>query len=245
MADRWFDGTYFKREETFNHMHCDRNDRVFLHYILGLFSEIAGDESDSKGQNRAFFMDRGMLFFITRMSVRFHKAPCYNETAIFTTWYRAVEGRFFVREFEIRSTEAEPVASGRCTWALVDLLTFKTLDPSAYPGSTSNGISRVTDSPDCKKIVPEFPLEVLGTRPVYCTDLDCNNHVNNSVYTKTAVDFLPQEYQDMPVRDYVINFSRETKLGDRLEIRGGKTDNGYIIQGLCDGTQQFASEFVF
>ena len=245
MSDRWFDGTFFKREITMNHMHCNTENKVFLHYILGMFSEIAGDECESKGQNREFFADNGMIFLVTRMSVRFHKTPNYSDTLVLTTWFRATEGKFFFREFEVKYPDGELAASASCTWALVDPVGQKALDPSEYPGSSSRGIDKKTDSPECKKIVPDMSLTILGYRPVYYTDLDCNGHVNNAVYSKIATDFLPAIYQSREVFDFVINFSKETKLGATLEIRGGETKEGYIIQGLYEGAQHFACEFTF
>jgi len=245
MADRWFDGTFYKREVTMNHMNCNAENKVFLHYILGMFSEIAGDECESKGQDREFFINYGMIFLITRMSIRFHKTPKYSETIILTTWYRAAEGKFFFREFEVRYPDGELVASATCTWALVDPVGQRALDASEYPGSTSCGINKKTDSPECKKIITDSLLQILGFRPIYYTDLDCNHHVNNSVYSKIATDFLPEAYQNREVSDYVINFNKETKLGETLEIRGGESPLGYIVQGYCNGYQHFACEFTF
>lgn len=245
MADRWFDGTFFKREVTINHMQCNTENKMFLHYMLGLFSEIAGDESESKGQTREFFLNAGKVFLITRMSVRFHKTLNYSDTLILTTWFRTTEGRFFFREFEVRYPDGELVASATSTWALLDVIEQKTVDPNEHPGSTSSGIDRKTDSPECKKIVTASDLPTLGYRPIYYTDLDCNRHVNNSAYSRIATDFLPYEYQNREVLDFVINFGRETKLGDTLEIRGSETEDGYIIQGFCNGFQHYACEFKF
>jgi len=80
MPDRWFDGTYYKREITINYMDCNTEKRAFLHYILGIFSEIAGDESQAKGRTHEALVNKGRLFLITRMSIRFHRTPCVNET---------------------------------------------------------------------------------------------------------------------------------------------------------------------
>jgi len=119
------------------------------------------------------------------------------------------------------------------------------VDPRDHSNLSMNGFLYKADSPECKKIVSDSELPVIGHRPVFYTDLDCNYHINNSVYSRIATDFLPSEYQSLEVKDYVINFSKETSIDDTLEIRGGKTAVGYIIQGFCDGIQHFASEFTF
>ncbi len=245
MADRWFDGTYYKREITINYMDCNTDRKVFLHYILGLFSEIAGDESQSKGGTHEALVNTGKMFLITRMSIRFQRTPDVNETLIFRTWYRKAEGKFFFRDCDVRSTQGDLAASITGTWVLIELSEHKVLETGEHPIPNVESFSEKADSPECKKVVSDAELPVIGTRPVYYTDLDCNNHLNNSVYTRIATDFLPSEYQGREVRDYVVNFNKETKLGETLELRGGSSRERYIIQGFADGIQHFASEFTF
>lgn len=245
MPNRWFDGKHYKREVTINYMDCNTEKNVFLHYILGTFSEIAGDEALAKGTTYESLKNRDTVFLITRMSVRFHKLPKCDDTIIFTTWFRTTEGKFYLRDCDVRSPEGELLASLSGTWVRFDISERKVLDPRDYSNLSMSGFSEKADSPECKKVVSEDTLPVLGYRPVYYTDLDCNYHINNSVYTRIATDFLPEALRALEVADYVVNFLKETSIDDTLEIRGGETQNGYIIQGLCEGVPHFACEFTF
>ncbi|MEA4894474.1 MAG: thioesterase [Oscillospiraceae bacterium] len=245
MPDRWFDGTFYKREVTVNYLDCNTERKAFLHYMLGIFSEIAGDESQSKGRTHEALAVRGIMFLITRMSIRIHRNPAVNETLIFRTWFRKAENRFFFRDCDVRSPEGELIASISGTWALIDLAEHRIIDTGEQPIPDVKSFSEKADSPECKKVVPEAPLPVIGIRPVYYTDLDCNYHLNNTAYTRIATDFLPMECRSKDVGDYVVNFNKETKLGDTLEIRGGYSGESYIIQGFVDGGVHFASEFTF
>jgi len=119
------------------------------------------------------------------------------------------------------------------------------IDPKNYKYGGTDFFALEADSPECKKIVTEVPLPVIGKRPVYYTDLDCNYHLNNSAYSRIATDFMPPEYQSREVLDFVVNFNKETKLSDTIEIRGGEIIDGYIIQGYCADVLHFACEFVF
>ncbi len=245
MAARWFDGTYYKREITLNYMDCNTEKKVFLHCLLGLFAEIAADEAQSKGQTHEFLANSGKVFLITRMSVRLHKTPRCNETLTFKTWFRTTDGKFFLRDFDVKSPHGELIASASSTWVMIDPIEHKVIEPSEYNYDYSKFVEKRSDSPDCKKIVPEVPLPVIGNRPVYYSDLDCNYHVNNSSYSRIATDFLPPEYQSRDVEEYVVNFNKETRLDETLEIRGGAIEDGYIIQGYCDNVLHFGCEFLF
>ncbi len=245
MPDRWFDGTYYKRELTINYLDCNTERKVFPHYILGVFSEIAGDESQAKGRTHEVLVSSGRVFMITRMSLRLHRTPCVNETLIFRTWFRKAEGKFFLRDGDVRSPEGQLIASISGTWVYIDLFEHRVLDSSEHPVDPSRRFDEAADAPECKKIVSETELPLIGQRPVYYTDLDCNCHVNNSAYSRIALDFLPEEYRDREIEDFIINFNKETRLGDTLEIRGGPTENGFIVQGFNDKLQHFAGEFIF
>lgn len=245
MADRWFDGTYYKREITLNYMDCSTERKVFLHYILGIFSEIAGDESQAKGHTHEVLVNQGRVFLITRMSIRLHRTPCVNETLIFRTWFRKTEGRFFLRDCEVTSPAGELIASVSGTWVLIDLAEHKVLETAEHPYVNVKSFDEAADSPECKKVVSGETLPVIGTRCVCYTDLDCNYHLNNSAYSRIATDFLPPDYQKREIRDFVINFNKETKLEDTLEIRGAGRGDSFIIQGFSGDVQHFACEFTF
>ena len=150
MADRWYDGTFYKREITINYMDCNSEKKVFLHHILGIISEIAGDECESNGQTHEFFASFGKVFFITRMGIRFHRTPSCGETLVLRTWFRKVDGKFFLRDCDIRSSGGELIASVTGTWVLFDPVQHMLLGVEDYPGIHSKSFDMSADSPECK-----------------------------------------------------------------------------------------------
>lgn len=246
MSDRFYDGEFYNRQITLNYLETNTDKKVFIHTLLGEYSELAGDECEVKGQNHSFFINSGVVFMISRMSLRFHRIPVQGETLLFTTWFRGAEGKFFFRDCEVRGEDGELLASMEGTWVLLDLVSHEMLGADRYPGNGSTPYpQKLADVPECKKILPMPDMTRLGERPVYYTDLDCNCHMNNAVYSRIAADFLPAQYRQRDIADYVINFNRETRLGQTMEIFGGPTENGYVIIGYCDGVRHFASEFTF
>lgn len=247
MAERWFDGTFFKRTKLISYSDTDTNKEVFIHMLLSVFSEIAGDEGISNGQLYEFFSERGMVFLITRMSARIHRRPRREETVVFTTWFRETKDNvFFLRDCDVRSEAGELLVSMSGTWVLLDMSTRRMLGQESYPGVMSlPHPEKLADAPECVKILPSENMESLGERPVYYTDLDLNSHINNAVYTRIAVDFLPEKYRGRRLRDYIINFKRETRLGEVLELKGGAIAHGYVIMGYVGDALHFASEFTF
>lgn len=244
--DRWHHGGEFSRRVTFNYRDCNENYLVFPHYIFGEFSEIAGDELAFMGETHKETAENMQMFLVTRMSMRVHNIPRCNDTVIFTTWYRGSEGKINYRDCEVRSEDGELLISCSSTWMLFDFLEGCVVTSDKFRGNKNvTEIRKKTNAPDCIKISRDGTEIHLGTRPVYYTDLDCNSHVNNSVYTKIANDFLPRNYNILNINEVLINFNSQTKLSDVFEIYGRKTENGYAVFGMVDGIQHFACEFKF
>ena len=153
---------------------------------------------------------------------------------------------FYLRDCDVRTEDDELLVSMTGTWVLLDTKTRRMLGPENYPGVKSKPFpEKIADAPECVKIIPAENMESLGIRPVFYTDLDLNSHINNAVYTRIAVDFLPEAQRTRKLRDYEINFKRETKLGEVLDIRGGETEHGYVIQGFVGEELHFSSRFTF
>lgn len=246
MAERYFDGNFFKRKTTLDYFQCNCDGEAYLHVLLGIFSELAGDEGNAAGEDHMFFLKHGVVILLTRMSARINRIPKRGEEVIFTTWFRKAEGNFYLRDCEVRSERDELLLSLSGTWVLINLKTHRLEDASSHPGKGSKPHpERVADAPECRKIIPAGEMTILGTRETFYTDLDCNHHMNNIVYTKIATDFLPKEFRRRKVKDYVVNFNREVREGTVLELRGCETEEGYIIQGWSGDVLHFASEFTF
>ncbi len=243
--DKWNEGQFYKRSVCLDYMNCNMEKEVFIHYILGVFSEIAGDEHAERGQAIDFFHENGQVFLVTRMSMRIHKRPRCLERLVFTTWFRHAEGKVFYRDCDVRTPEGELLFSLTGTWMLFDLERRQVTGVENYKGKTSPECSLAADCPPCKKVVPQTESRSLGCREIRYTDIDCNCHVNNSVYSSIAADFLPAEYRGRALREYHINFNRETKLGETLELMGSETETGYIVQGYAGSVLHFGSEFVY
>ena len=243
MSEEWYDGAYFNRKAIFRFGDCDRTKNASLYAVMKLLSELAGEDFERRGLGYEYLLKHGQALLLSRMRLQVERMPVHTEEIIAVTWERFEKGPLFYRDFEIKSESGEVLISGSSQWILVDITTREILRPSALAQGKRQKDPRKSDCPDCEKLKKAGELSFLGRRPVYYSDLDGNNHVNNAVYGKVAVDFLPEEIRQKKIKGFSINFYMETKLGDALEISGEKTDTGYIIQGTASNTLRFGCEF--
>jgi len=245
LSEEWYDGAYFNRRFIFRFGDCDSRKKASLFSVMKFCSELAGEDYERRGLGYEYLRERGQALLLSRIRLRFARMPEHTESVVASTWERFDKGPFFYRDFEIRTKEGELLAAGSTQWFLVDIISREVLRPSSLAEGQRSLDPRKSPAPECDKLKKRSSLPFLGSRQVYYTDLDGNGHVNNAVYAKIAVDFLPEELQQRPISDFSINYFMETKPHETLEICGAATDTGYIIQGASDGVPHFACEFWF
>lgn len=212
---------------------------------MKLLSEISGEDYEGRGLGHSFLWERGQAFLLSRLALEFRKMPVYAQNIVASTWECGTKGPFFNRDYEIKCESGELLLAGTSQWLLVDPVSREILRPASFAGGLLSGDPRRADCHPCKKLKMPDGLNAVGQKPIYYSDLDSNGHVNNAVYGKIAVDFLPEGYRSRSLKGLDVNFTMETKLGEVLKLYGCETEAGFIVQGFVDGALHFGSEFSF
>lgn len=244
MSEEWYDGAYFNRKFIFRFGDCDKTKNASLYAVMKLLSELAGEDYERRGLGYEYLLKHGQALLLSRMRFKFARMPEHTEKIVASTWERFDKGPYFYRDFEIKSESGELLIAASSQWFLVDIMSREVLRPGSMAEGRRRLDPRKSGCPDCEKLKKTVDLPVLGFRPVYYSDLDGNSHVNNAVYGKIAVDFLPEEIRKKEIKDFSINFFMETKQNETLEICGAESDKGYIIQGISNDALRFGCEFV-
>ena len=244
-TDRWIGENKAHRIKVIETLECDENGILFPHWILGEFSEITGDIYTAEGRDYMWFVERRQVWFIVRMSMRVKRLPHALETVVFSYWYRDTDGKSMFNDYELRALDGELLVAGTSVHRPYNIVECRTFPVNEIAGGATAQCSDKATAPACHRIVPPSSLKPLGERQIVWSDIDGNHHVNNSIYTRIAEDFLPDEYRERVLLEYYVNFIAPTERGDVLEIFGAPTPEGYILTGSCGGEPRFSSEFVF
>ncbi|NCB73912.1 MAG: hypothetical protein EOM51_04095 [Clostridia bacterium] len=243
MSEQWYDGAYFSRKFIFRFGDCDLNKNASLYSVLKLLSELAGEDYERRGLGFEYLRAKGRALLLSRVRLNFASMPVHLDRVIASTWERTIRGPYFLRDYEIKSESGELLVSGSSQWFLVDIMSREVLRPTLLAEGSRQTDLRKSACPDCEKLRKTDEMPLLGQRPVYFSDLDGNGHVNNAVYGKIAVDFLPEALRGREIRDFSINYFMETKPNETLEICGAETEKGYILQGISNDTLHFGCKF--
>ena len=245
MPEAWVDGAFFYRKFIFRFGDCDSRQQAAIHALMKLFSELAGEDYERRGIGYELLRQNGQAMLISRLRLKFHRHPVHMEKTVARTWERGMKGPYFLRDFELRTESGELLVAGTSQWIAVDIISREILRPTTLITGNRLIDPLRADCPNCEKIQKFETLPFLGSRPVYYSDLDANGHVNNSVYGRIAVDFLPEELLRKQLEAFSINFALETKFGESLWLCGAQINECFQLTGSAAGTLRFGCSFDF
>ena len=167
--------------------------------------------------------DHGWVF--TRQNLIMWDWPNRNEIVTLKTWLRAPSPiGFLLRDYEISIGDRK---IGECTSAftVMDMKLRKMAQVDWTPYASIWRNDGYLQSHPGKINIEKETLD-LAQFEVRNSDIDSNNHVNNTRYAQWILDSIPIETLRAGTRlhQYEINFLAETKMGDLIKVQKGQQD---------------------
>jgi acyl-ACP thioesterase len=148
------------------------------------------------------------------------------------TWCIDNKGYNFIRCFSVHRGD-EMAALAVSHWALLDLHEGKMIRTTDFRKDFPYGdLPDETLLPNRIRIPAALEMEPVGERRIVYSDLDFNNHMNNTKYPDMICDFLPS-MNGKWVTSLSLSYLREAAVGDTLTIRRAPTateDEGNLIR---------------
>lgn len=173
----------------------DRENVITLQGVFKHLQEAAIAHASQFGAGAAAMAARGETWVLKRMAVAIERYPRYGEPLRIETWSSGISGFKGYREFRIYSGADEPVVSGSSVWAYVN---WRTRTVVRVPSLVADGFqSRAgnvfcSDLEDISFAAPNrAEAEVLPVSLRY-SDVDANDHVNNTAYLELLQTALAQ-----------------------------------------------------
>lgn len=223
---------------------CDMTKRIAVSPILKYMEEIADKHCSELGYSYDVLLNDGVVFLLTSVQIKIHRAPMLREKVKITTWQRCIKGVQFIRDTEFLDEQGNTLIEATCGWILADPVNHKIKRPTDYKmGQVVNsqperelfGSGRV-------KISVSEEKEKVANRTVVFSDVDYNNHLNNTRYADIISDFIPNLGKDVEISEIDLVFAGEAYLGEDIEIFRAKIeDNIYVINGTHSRGRCFES----
>ena len=210
--------------------------------------QFAREDCDKMGWTYNDMRAVNMVFVLTKMGIKVN-APvsAYDELKV-RTYNNRIKGIVFTREYEFYRDGVE-IIHATTEWVIINYDDRKLVRPSAFPFAIPEANLDCASVSLPRSILGDEDFEEVGTRPVFLSDLDENDHLNNCIYSDIIMDYNPDyDRKSQYFNELYIIFRHEAKFDDVLNLKAAYKNNGHLVYHVSNETTQtpcFEAEIAF
>lgn len=215
--------------------------------FMDLAQEIAYWAAEALGFGYDSLHVHHTAWVLSRLHIHFDDAPHWRDDVSLYTWHKGADGLFYLRDFELKDKAGKSLVKATSSWVVIDEQTRRLVRPEDLQERL-----KLEDWPavhairePAPKVVMPHESEPAGEHGVSYADIDMIGHTNNARYVVWAMDCLPPEVTGKPLKDLCINFNRETKRGEQVELVRTKEEEAWYVEGRVDGKSCFTVKMEF
>lgn len=235
---KWSENIKVKFHET------DQNEVASVSQTFKYIQEAAMCQLNEQHPSYKELLEQGKAFILSSIRLEM-SAPIYAyDEIIARSWACPSRGLNFLRSYEIER-DGEIICEAVSSWALVSindkrLLPVEDIDTSAY--YTDEVVQ--TERPVRVRIPSALPMSLVGEYTVQRSDIDMNNHVNNTNYPRIICDKIPNANK-IRIKSIGIHFANEAVLDETLKIYMSSIDDRIYFRTIKeDGKTNIDAELI-
>jgi acyl-CoA thioesterase FadM len=194
--------------------------------LLDWMQDVAGMHARKLGVSVVDLRKQGLTWVISRIHLVIERYPRAAHSVLIRTWPASREGLFSCREFELTGDQGEVVGLATTSWAVVNIATRRPVRLNGHlPDYPLLPRRALADDFASLPQLPAAAMQELNFR-VLRSDLDTNQHVNNTVYAGWALEAVPDEVASGCLTELEIAFRAEALYGDSVISRCAVVEAG-------------------
>lgn len=216
----------------------DFKQRLRPAHFMAIAQEAATEGALQIGMGFNDLAVHDLAWVLSRTKLVFNKVPVWKDKVTFETWHKGINSLFFIRDYQMKDSEGNILVNGTSSWITLNTkerTMFPTADLSKYFDVTAQNTENALEE-NCVKIPKLRNAELVASHSVKFSDVDFIGHANNTAYIVWAMDCLPEELLQQYPDVVEINFNKETRPGETVDIyRIIKTDESGATIALFEG----------
>ena len=219
--------------------------------FMNLAQEAAGQHAVHLGFGYDDLIKSNTAWILSRVHIEFVDTPKWKEDVVLKTWHKGLNRLFYLRDFIMTDSEGRERVKATTSWLVLNLETRRLVrDPQLMEDGTVC-TDNVIETPADKVVMPkDVDPEHVMDHVVSYSDVDMLGHTNNAMYMQWAMDAVDYEIASTrPVKEFTINFNKETKPGDCVAVYKARIPEGdslkVYVEGKVDGQSAFCVEILF
>ncbi len=209
--------------------------------IFLTMQETAGKHATRLGVGYEELTKKGITWVLIRAALKMEKYPDSSSEVSVTTWPEQERRMLFPRFFLFKDINGNLLGSAATLWTLMDIEARTMVSPA------EKGVSVQTPAQPPLKLehpgkvkLPEGDIQKSTVCPKY-SDLDINNHVNNSKYIDWFTDQIPLDiHKNGILSEISVSYSREIRSGETVGLEFSRNGNQFRMAGKENNQVCFA-----
>lgn len=208
--------------------------------FMDMAQEIAYWAAEALGFGYNSLHIHNTAWVLARMHVRFLHPVHWRDNVILRTWHKGSSGLFYLRDFHLLDIKGTVAVAATTSWVVMDVRTRRMVRPEELQHLLQVEETDHAITEPAPKIILPKEMELAGEHTVTDSEIDINMHTNNARYVAWAIDSLPQDEVKRPIKEFFINFNKETTEGDRVHLHRNHTDDNWFVEGRLENRPCFA-----
>jgi len=222
--------------------HVDFAQCIHAHTLQSNLLDCAFAHADKLGVGRNSVQSAtgGGVWVLIRLRVELQRPLLYAQEFTIDTWPTGTKGPYFGRDFVIRCGD-KTVGKASSSWLITNPETKRIVRPNmiAIVGGVAPNTPQISHMV-LDKIKPPEKLTPIGRHEVRYSDLDMNNHVNNTRYLAIAADALKLHERKQYITAWQINYIEQCVASEVIDLCCGEYVDGTLyVAGRVDGRRRF------
>ena len=227
----------FEKDYTITLNFYDKNDLLTPTAILDLSQDVSGVHAEKLGCGFDPFYSRGMIWVVVRNYIEVVKPIKSLKKVKLRTFALKPQFVEMPRDVEFIDENGDVLYKVRMIWMILDFKNNVICDPSLAGkiNIESSGLfeKRIRKVP----VIEKSLLTYVGDHEVKYSQLDHNNHMNNSKYLDLFLDI----YGDLvdSIKNYQIEYTKQCYYKEKISLFTYNKDTSYYLFGYKDNELRF------
>jgi len=221
----------------------DVNNVASASAVLRYMQEAAHLQFENQHPTLAELRQENKAFILNKLNMSIYQPIRAYDMITAETWPCESKGVSFNRCSRILR-DGVIIAELSSVWALIDINSHKLLRVTDLVWDVENEPALELDSPARIRIPKDIQLSLVGERLIVYSDLDLNNHMNNTNFPDMICDYIPSMIGKRVI-SISINYAAELQSGETVKMYLGENDGVYYMRTVREnGTVGVEAEIV-
>lgn len=212
----------------------DRWSRIYPSTVLDLFQDVAGQHAKELGIELGPESGTELIWVLAKTKYQVICEDIYCRNVTVRTWPHKPNGINFRRDYLIENEQGTPIIKGTSDWVVIHAIKRKiVILKDLYPFDATEFCTESTfDGKFSRLNITQTDSEVYTVHPGF-TDIDVNNHVNNTKYANFVLNAINPSQENV-IDMFRIDYHKEILCGEKVNLYNKHEDNTVYTVGKND-----------